>query len=269
VALVLLTVVGAPLTAPAAGTGEAPPSEEWTPLFNGRDLSGWTPKIVGHALGDNYADTFRVEDGLLKVSYDGYTEFGNRFGHLFYGEVLDNYRLRVEYRFVGEQLPDAPPWALRNSGLMLHGQPPDTMALDQWFPVSIEAQLLGSDSTHTRPTANLCTPGTHVVMNGELVTRHCTDSRSKPYPGELWVTVEVEVTDAHIQHIVAGETVLEYSDPQLDDTDPDALRLLAAGVARHLHRGSLSLQSEGHPVEFRRIELQRLAPTGRESGRSR
>jgi hypothetical protein len=145
---------------------------------------------------------------------------------------------------------------------MIHGQAPETMALDQWFPVSIEAQLLGSDSSHSQPTANLCTPGTHVVMGGELVTRHCTDSRSRPYLDDLWVTVEVEVEGTHIRHVVEGKTVLEYSDPQLDDTDPDALRLIAAGAERHLRRGTLSLQSEGHPVEFRRIELQRLAGSG-------
>jgi len=237
-------------------------SEGWVQLFNGRDLTGWTPKIAGFEVGDNYAGTFRVEDGLLKVSYDGYANFGNRFGHLFYNEELDNYRLRVEYRFVGEPLADAPAWALLNSGLMIHGQSPGSMALEQWFPVSIEAQLLGSQPTHPQPTANLCTPGTHVVIDGKLVTRHCTDSRSASYPTDRWVGVQVEVDGGRIRHVVEGDTVLEYSDPQLDDTDPDALRLLAAGAVRHLRRGTLSLQSEGHPVEFRKIEVQRLDGSG-------
>src|SRR5262245_20673835 len=102
-------------------------AEPWIQLFNGKDLSGWTPKIVGHELGDNFADTFRVVDGVLEIAYDGYTDFGGRFGHLFYKEPFSDYRLRVEYRFTGEQVPGAPDWALRNSGVMIHGQPPETM----------------------------------------------------------------------------------------------------------------------------------------------
>ena len=47
---------------------------EWIQLFNGKDLTGWTPKIRYHDLGDNFGDTFRVEDGLLKVSYDQYPD---------------------------------------------------------------------------------------------------------------------------------------------------------------------------------------------------
>ena len=82
--------------------------EEWITLFNGRDLSGWTPKITGHVLGDNFGNTFRVEDGLLKVRYDQYKSFGSKFGHLFYKDSFSYYRLVVEYRFVGEQAPGGP-----------------------------------------------------------------------------------------------------------------------------------------------------------------
>jgi len=246
--------------------GRAPEQaeEHWEPLFNGKDLSGWTPKITGFDLGENFADTFRVEDGLLKVVYDGYTEFGGRFGHLFYREELGDYRLRVEYRFVGEQLTGGPGWAYRNSGLMLHGQPAASMARDQDFPVSIEVQLLGGDGTNPRTTANLCTPGTNVVMQAELVTRHCTDSSSKTYHGDQWVTVEVEVRGQRlIRHWIDGQCVLEYGQPQLDENDADARRLRAAGAPKLLDHGTISLQSESHPVEFRRVELLRLEPEPR------
>jgi hypothetical protein len=233
--------------------------EQWIPLFNGKDLSGWTPKIRGHELGDNFGETFRVEDGVLKVAYDKYDNFNNQFGHLFYKEPFSHYRLRVEYRFVGEQAPGGPGWAVRNSGVMVHGQAPHTMSKDQEFPVSIEVQLLGGSGTGQRTTANLCTPGTNVVMNGELVTRHCTNSKSKTYHGEQWVTAEIEVRGNQlIKHIVQGETVLEYSQPQLDERDADAQKLLARGAEKMLEGGTISLQSESHPVEFRKVELLKL-----------
>src|SRR5687768_10533213 len=166
---------------------------KWRQLFNGKDLDGWTPKITGHALNENFGKTFRVEDGVLKVSYDQYRDFGNQFGHLFFKEPFSNYRLRVEYRFVGEQVAGGPDWAFRNSGVMIHCQKPETMARDQKFPVSIEVQLLGGKGSGERPTANLCTPGTHVVMDGQLLKRHCTNSKSKTYHGDQWVTAELEV----------------------------------------------------------------------------
>ncbi len=86
--------------------------EAWSPIFNGRDLEGWTAKIRGYDCGDNFADTFRVRDGSLVVNYDGYgDQFHNRFGHLFWHEQLSHYRLRVEYRFTGNQMADGPGWA--------------------------------------------------------------------------------------------------------------------------------------------------------------
>ncbi len=249
------------ITVCAWGFGEAALGQEnevgegYIALFNGKDLEGWQAKIRGYELGDNYGDTFRVEDGVLKVSYDQYEEFGGRFGHLFYQTPYSNYRLRIEYRFVGEQAPGGPSWAFRNSGVMIHGQPPETMRKDQEFPVSIEVQFLGGPGAGERHTANLCTPGTHVVMNGELHTPHCTDSTSKTYHGDQWVTVEVEVRGNAITHFVEGEPVLSYTDPQLDPGDPDAKALLDEGHPRMLTGGTISLQSESHPIEFRKVEL--------------
>ncbi|TDJ72641.1 MAG: DUF1080 domain-containing protein [Planctomycetota bacterium] len=264
-ALALLLALGAcaaPHAEPdAPAVAEPPPAPAWIPLFNGRDLDGWRVKITGYELDDNYANTFRVEDGILRVAYDGYESFGGRFGHLFFDTPFSDYRLRVEYRFVGEQCPGGPGWAFRNSGVMLHGQSPTSMAKDQEFPVSIEAQMLGGDGEHPRTTANLCTPGTHVVMAGELIRRHCTNSTSATYHGDRWVTMELEVRGHEIiRHVMDGEVVLEYSAPQLDDSDADARRLLAAGAERLLSGGYLSLQAESHPVEFRTVELLPLEP---------
>ena len=172
-ALALLLALSAACAGPAEG-----PDDGWIRLFNGENLDGWRVKIRGYELDDNYARTFRVEDGLLRVVYDDYDAFDGKFGHLFYETPFSHYRLRVEYRFVGEQTPGGPGWAFRNSGVMLHGQSPESMTVEQEFPVSIEAQMLGGDGEHERPTGNLCTPGTHVEIGGELIERHCTNSSS-------------------------------------------------------------------------------------------
>ena len=228
---------------------------EWISLFNGKDLAGWTPKFTGHDLGENYKNTFRVEDGLLKASYDQYEQFGGAFGHLFYKEKFSHYKIRVEYRFVGEQTPGSPEWALLNSGVMLHCQSPESMAKDQNFPVSIEAQFLGDDGSGTRTTGNLCTPGTHVVMHGALITEHCIVTSTKTYPPREWVTMEVEVHgNGVIKHMVNGEVVAQYEQPQLDEADPDAQRL-QRGANKLLHEGYLALQAESHPIEFRKVDL--------------
>ena len=242
----------------AIEAGDAGEQEKWLPLFNGKDLTGWQVKIAGHELGDNYGNTFRVEDGVLKVCYDQYEKFSGKFGHLFYKETFSNYRLRVEYRFVGQQVPGGAGWAFRNSGIMIHGQSPDSMRKGQSFPVSIEVQLLGGRGTGRRSTGNLCTPGTHVVIDGKLIKRHVTNASSKTYHGDQWVTVEVEVRGNTIKHIVEGETVLMYTDPQLDEKDRDAKALIDAGQDKRLRSGTISLQSESHPVEFRKVELLKL-----------
>ena len=237
---------------------DVPDEGEWLQLFNGKNLDGWKVKIKGYELGDNFADTFRVQDGVLKVAFDKYKNFDGKFGHLFYEQPFSNYLLRVEYRFVGEQAPGGPGWAFRNSGIMIHGQSPESMGMDQKFPVAIEVQLLGGDGSAERPTANVCTPGTHFVMDGKLITRHCNSSTSKTYHGDQWVTLEVEVHGNRlIKHIIDGETVMEYSQPQLDENDADARKLIKGGD-KMLHGGSISLQSESHPVEFRKVELKKL-----------
>ncbi len=234
-------------------------SGEWIQLFNGKNLDGWNPKIRYHAAGENFGDTFRVEDGLLKVGYAAYDEFGETFGHLFYKDTFSNYRIRCEYRFVGEQCKGGPGWAFRNSGIMVHGERPETMAKDQDFPVSIEVQLLGGDGKKIRTTANLCTPGTHVVKDGKLFKPHCTSSSSETYHGDQWVTVEVEVRgNESIKHIIDGKVVLEYSKPQLDDGHAHAKQLAQKLGTLMLGEGTISLQSESHPVEFRKVELKRL-----------
>ncbi len=191
----------------------------------------------------------------MKVRFEGFEKFNNEFGHIFYSEPFSHYKLRIEYRFVGEQVPGGPAWAFRNSGVMLHSQSAASMLLDQDFPVSIEAQFLGGNGVDERPTLNVCTPGTHIVMDGRLVTQHCTNSGSKTYHGDVWVTAEfVVLGDSVIHHIIERDTVLTYYKPQVGGAHegypvPDGTLI---------REGYISLQAESHPVEFRKVELLKL-----------
>lgn len=219
-------------------------NEEWQQLFNGEDLDNWDIKISGYELGDNFGETFRVNDGLLQVRYDQYENgFEEKYGHIFHKESFSTYLLGAEYRFIGDQVEDAAGWAYRNNGLMLYGQEAHTMKLDQDYPNSIEVQLLGGDGENPRTTANICTPGTQFVKDGELITQHCVNSTSKTYQGDQWVRVDVlALKDSLIVHYVNGEEVLRYEKPQLDD-------------GSILTGGSISVQSESHPTDFRTIEI--------------
>ena len=238
-----------------------PNRKEWLQLFNGRDLDDWSIKFAHHDLGENFNETFRVEDGLLKVRYDKWTTFNGEFGHIFYKQPFSYYQLAAEYRFVGEQLPSAKlAWAVRNNGLMLHAPDPKTMMKDQDFPISIEVQLLGGLSDgKPRPTANLCTPGTNVVMNGKLFTPHCTTSTSKTYDGDQWVRVEVVVHgDELIRHMIDGQTVLEYTKPQIGGGNASPTDPAVKVDGTPLTGGFIALQAETAPTDFRKVELLNL-----------
>lgn len=228
--------------------------EDWQSIFNGEDLEGWTIKISGYPSGENFNNTFRVEDGAMKMSFDEYESFNGEFGHIFYHKKLSSYKLRFKYRFTGEQVAEGPGWAYRNSGAMLHCQSPESMGLDQDFPVSIEGQLLGGDGSTERSTGNLCTPGTNVIMNNELIERHCTNSISKTYHGDIWVSAEFVVyADSVIHHIIEGDTVISYNKPQIGGGSIPEDFPLPEGTL--LDGGYISLQAESHPVEFKNIEL--------------
>lgn len=239
-------------------------ASEWIPLFNGKDLSGWTPKIAGHPVGDNAFDTFRVEDGILKCEYDKYPKFDKKFGHLYSNLSYSHYILRMEYKFSGKMMADAPGYVNLNSGVMVHSQPPQSMTLDQGFPVSIEFQFLADEGKGPRPTGNVCTPGTNIEIDGKLVTKHIVQSSSPNYPADQWVKIEMEVRgDEEIIHRVNGKEVLRYQKPQLDPKGAviPTKDLFAAGAPLSLKFGHIALQAEGQPVWFRNIEIKQLEPT--------
>lgn len=237
-----------------------PSQQEWINLFNGQDIEDWIVKIHHHDVGVNYGNTFRVEDGILKVRYDQYGDFNEQFGHLYYKQPFSYYHLVVEYRFVGELHTGAPDYTLRNSGVMFHSQDPRTMPKEQNWPISVEMQFLGGLSDgRPRPTGNMCSPGTDVVYNGQIDPRHCIDSNSKTYDGDQWVRAEMIVLgDSLITHIINGDTVLQYTKPQIGGGVVENYDPAIKQDGKLLKDGYIALQSEGQPIDFRKVELLNL-----------
>ena len=244
--------------------------EDWISLFNGKDLSGWDIKIAGYPVNTNLYQTFRIEDGMIRINYDGYSEFSNLFGHMYYEKPFSYYRLKFEYRFVGQQLTGGTRGNNRNSGIMLHSQSAESNNFNQGFPVSIELQLLGGLGTGNRTTANVCTPGTAVELNGKVDYRHCINSSSKTYDGDQWIHVEAIVMgDEYMTFIVNGDSVLTFQKPQIggafisksregkdwDEFGVTDKEIWISKEGNTLTEGYIALQSESHPIDFRNIEL--------------
>jgi hypothetical protein len=235
-------------------------AQEWTRLFNGRDLTGWTPKIAGHDLGVNFGNTFRVEAGAIRVVYDQYTALNDQFGHLFHANPYSSYHLVVEYRMVGDWVAGTPSWAYRNSGVMLHAQDPKTMLKAQDFPISVEFQFLaGLDDGRPRTTGNMCSPGTEVTINGTTARSHCVNSTSRTFANGEWVRAEaIVLADSLMTFIIEGDTVLRLTKPRIGGGTVNGFDPAAKKDGTPLTGGFIALQSEGHPMEFRKVELRNL-----------
>ena len=269
-------VVGSCSVPPPAQSATQPPpgasSEDWQSLFNGRDLTGWTPHFAGQEVGVNFRNTFRVEDSMLRVSYSEYANFDGAYGHLYYRQPYSHYKFRFEYRFTGNQVPGGATWNVRNSGVMLHSQSAESNEVAQTFPVSIELQLLGGLSDgKERTTGNVCTPGTAVVYGDTIDYRHCINSTSATYDGDGWVRAEAVIRGGEgMDFLIEGDTVLQFKYPQIgggfiyrstdqaDWEDAGITTTRQAWLDREgeiLTAGYIALQAESHGIDFRRIEL--------------
>ncbi len=257
---ILFSVFFVGLLSGCAATKTSRDKEDWQSLFNGKDLSNWTVKINHHEVGEDTAHTFRVEDGMIKVRYDKYDKFNEQYSHLYYNQPFSYYHVKFEYRITGEWRKDAPEYTIRNSGVMFHSQDPKTMPREQDWPISVEYQILaGLDDGKPRPTGNMCSPGTNVVFKGRIDPNHCIESSSKTYPPDVWVKGEIIVLgDSLITHIVNGDTVLQYSQPQIGGGVVNNFDPAIKQDGKLLSEGFIALQSEGQPIDFRNIELLNL-----------
>ena len=189
---------------------------------------------------------------LIMMNMENLTEYG----HLFYKNKFSHYKIRLEYRFTGKQLKSGPDWGIRNNGIMFHTQSPESMEIDHGWPVSLEFQLLGGLSDgKERHTGNVCSPGTHIILNGKLDKTHCIDSNSKTYHGDQWVKAELEVKgDEYMRQYINGELVMEYKKPIADANDEEQpAHPMEDGIP--ITEGYIALQAETHPTEFRNILL--------------
>jgi len=236
--------------------------KEWVSLFDGQTLDGWEVKIAGYELNNNYKNTFSVKDGNIRVSYDDYESFDEKFGHIFYtNKKFKNYHLKIDYRFYGEHVnsfkSEDEAWNYKNSGVMLHSEHPNQMLLDQEFPVSIEGQFLGGSGANERPTLNMCSPGTEVNIDGTLALNHCINSISKTIHTDDWVSVEFVVfSDSIVHHIIDKDTVITYTNIRYGGSYLSDNYINKIGEP--LSEGYISLQSEGHPIEFKNIRVKEL-----------
>lgn len=229
--------------------------KKWVSLFNGKNLQGWAPKIAGSPLGENYGNTFRVDSGVLQVRYDQYGNFNNKFGALYYNKKFSNYRLKVEYRFVGDTVAGAPSWGYRDGGIQYHCQAPASMDVNQSFPVCLEYNLHGGNSREDRPTGEICANGMFVEIGGKRNTSYCTvPTIQRTFHGDQWVTAEIEVRNGTIIHYVNGEKILEFSNPHFDSAHAVGKTFIVNGndVVKD---GYISLQSNSSPMDFRKIEI--------------
>lgn len=240
--------------------GESANEGEWIKLFNGKDINDWTVKVHHHDAGVNFGNTFRVEDNMIKVRYDQYDDFNDQFSHLYYNQPFSHFHLIVEYRFTGELQKGAPEYTLLNSGVMFHSQDPRSMKKEQNWPISVEMQFLaGLGDGQPRPTGNMCSPGTDIVYEGNMYAGHCLNSSSKTYEKDEWVRAELIVLgDSLITHIINGDTVLQYSKPTMGGGVVDGYDSTLWAPGQRLTSGYIALQSEGQPIDFRRVELKNL-----------
>lgn len=234
---------------------------KWIPLFNGRDLDDWIVKIHHHEPGVNFGNTFRVDDGKIKVRYDQYGDFNDQFGHLYYKHPFSHFHLVIDYRFTGDLQEGAPEYTLLNSGVMFHSQDPRTMPKEQNWPISVEMQFLaGLDDGNPRPTGNMCSPGTEIVYEDNKYDGHCLSSSSKTFDRDEWVRAELIVLgDSLITHVINGDTVLQYSKPSMGGGVVQGYDSAIWKEGKPLTSGFIALQSEGQPIDFRNIELMDLS----------
>ena len=205
-------------------------SAEPVPLFNGKDLTGWTSDVPE---ADNKPDTkpsFIVRDGNL-------VSMGKPLGHLITEKDYANYRLTVEYRF---------PAKGGNCGVLVHSSKP--RALYGMFPQSIEVQMeSGTAGDFWCIQENIEVPDMEArrpKKDGQVFgggpkdarnIKNLTDGSEKPL-GE-WNTMVITCKQDTITVEVNGTEV-------------------NAGTKCTADHGKIALQAEGTEVEFRKVELE-------------
>ncbi len=219
-----IALVGFGLVASSAGLSradEAPDRAKATPLFNGKDLAGWSIFIRHNDKSDPRTDpkgVFRVEDGVIHIS-------GEEFGCLTTEKEFEDYRLLVEFKWGEKKWPPREK-VVRDSGILLHGVGPDKV-----WTKSIECQIQEHDCGDF-----YMVDGTSIVVDGKPVTRYKKKTKDAEKPNGEWNIIEVICDGDKVTNIVNGVVVNE-------------------GTMASVTKGKIVLQSEGAEVFYRKVEL--------------
>jgi hypothetical protein len=203
------------------------------PLFNGKDLAGWTTDVPKADKEPGISPSFIVRDGKL-------VSLGSPGGHLVTDKIYSNYKLVVEYRFAREP---------GNCGVLVHASTP--RKLYGMFPQSIEVQMMHENAGDfwcigeniEVPDMELRRPKKDADQKfggGPADARrilNLTDGSEKPI-GE-WNTMEIECKGDEVKVSVNGA-------------------LVNHGRKCTATSGKIALQAEGSEVEFRKVELTKL-----------
>ena len=88
----------------AGGTAHAADDKNnWTPLFNGKDLDGWYRFVDGQAEDRDPNQIFTVHDGMLHIYRDVADGAQAPFGWVATKKHYANYHLRLQYRWGGKR----------------------------------------------------------------------------------------------------------------------------------------------------------------------
>lgn len=192
----------------AAGSCSREPRTE---LFNGRDLAGWVCVTDPEGVGDA-RDAFSVQNGNIRIA-------GSPFGYMRTEETYDDYRLHVEWRWIGEAT---------NSGIFQRVQEGDKV-----WPQGIECQLMAGRAGDLVLLGGARAAGIEPVGKFPVKARIGDAGCEKP-AGE-WNEAEI---------VCRGDRMTVYINGMLQNE--------CSGTDR---TGYIALQSEGGTLEFRNVYL--------------
>jgi hypothetical protein len=88
---------------------------------------------------------------------------------------------------------------------------------------------------------------------------HCINSTSETYDWDQWVSAELIVYgDSLVIHLVNGDTVLQYTKPQIGGEVATGFDPAIKIDGKPLTEGYIGLQAEGQGVEFKDIKIRKL-----------
>jgi len=218
-----LAVTSAPPSLGAADHGG------FMPLFNGKDLSGWT-------MGPDRS--WVVEDGVITLKRTHYDGKEHNADYLWAIEPMENFVVELEFK-----VP-----ANANSGIYLR-----TADRNDPVPTGLEVQVANSFGQ-----TNLSRTGTAGAIYDCLAP---TANPIRP-PGE-WNHYRITCIGPQIEVILNGVQVInmnldQWSQPNRNpDGSPNKFNTALKDFAR---KGYFGFQDHGRPVWYRNVRVKRLNP---------